>query len=55
MSRKHLQSIYRGNVNVNLMRENVNQCKCKNLKEHHVCEKDYIWNSATFNCEIGKY
>ena len=28
---------------------------CKNWKEHHVCEKDYIWNPATCNCENGKY
>ena len=20
------------------------RCKCKNLKEHNACEKDYIWN-----------
>ena len=28
---------------------------CKNWKEHHVCEKDYIWNPATCNCENGNY
>ena len=26
--------------------------KCK---KHHVCEKDYVWNPATCNCENGKY
>ena len=24
-------------------------------KIHHVCEKDYTWNSATWSCENGKY
>ena len=27
-------------------------CKCKKI---HVCEKDYVWNPATCNCENGKY
>ena len=31
------------------------QCKCKNLNEHPVCEKDYIWNPATCTCENGKH
>ena len=31
------------------------RCECKNPKEHHVCEKDYIWNPATCSCENGKY
>ena len=22
-------------------------------KKHHVCEKDYIWNLSTCNCENG--
>ena len=26
-----------------------------NLKEHHVCEKDYDWNTATCSCKNGKY
>ena len=30
-------------------------CECKNLKQHHVCEKDYIWNPATCSCENGNY
>ena len=28
------------------------QCECKN---HHICEKDYIWNPATCSCKNGKY
>ena len=24
-------------------------------KKHHVCEKDFIWNTATCSCENGKY
>ena len=27
------------------------QCECKKC---HVCEKDYVWNPATCNCENGK-
>ena len=27
-------------------------CDCKKC---HVCEKDYVWNPATCNCENGKY
>ena len=26
-----------------------------NLKEHHVCEKDYDWNTATCSFEEGKH
>ena len=29
-------------------------CECINTKEQHVCEKDYIWNTATCNCENSK-
>ena len=25
------------------------------MKKCHVCEKDYAWNSDTYNCENGKY
>ena len=33
-----------------------NNIKCwYEYKNHHVCEKDYVWNPATFNCENGKY
>ena len=27
-------------------------CECKKC---HVCEKEYAWNSDTYNCENGKY
>ena len=30
-------------------------CEYENLEEHHVYEKDYIWNTATCSCEKGKY
>ena len=33
---------------------NSNKCRCE-CKKHHICEKDYIWNPATWNCENGKY
>ena len=26
------------------------QCECKKI---HVCEKDYVWNTATCNCKTG--
>ena len=26
-----------------------------NVKKHHICEKDYVSNPATCNCENGKY
>ena len=25
------------------------------VKKHHICEKDFVWNPATCNCENGKY
>ena len=25
------------------------------MKKCRVCEKDYAWNSDTYNCENGKY
>ena len=28
----------------------INACK-----KRHVCEKDYVWNFSTYNCENGKY
>ena len=31
------------------------QCENKNLRKHHVCKKDYIWNLATCSCKISKY
>ena len=30
------------------------KCRCE-CKKHDLCEKDYIWNPATRNCENGKY
>ena len=39
---------------------NSNQ-KCYNdkfwweCKKHHICEKSYTWNPATFSCKNGKY
>ena len=33
-----------------------NNDKCRYYcKKHNRCEKDYIWNSARFSCETGKY
>ena len=33
-----------------------NNNKCQHeYKKIHVCEKDYVWNPATCNCENGKY
>ena len=28
------------------------QCECK---KRHACEKDYIWNPATYSCKNEKY
>ena len=25
------------------------------VKQHHICEKDYIWNPATCSCKKGEY
>ena len=37
--------------------KNNDKCGCvfKNLKEHNVCEKDYIWNPARCSCENDRY
>ena len=32
---------------------NNDKCRCE-FQKHHICEKDYVWNSATYNCENGK-
>ena len=42
--------------NVNLIKQwwNNDKCWCE-CKKHHICEKDYVWNPATCNCENGKY
>ena len=33
---------------------NNDKCRCE-CKNHHVCEKDYSWNSAPSSCENGKF
>ena len=33
---------------------NNNKCWC-GCKKVDTCEKDYVWNTATCNCENGKY
>ena len=33
---------------------NKRPCECKNLRKHHVCKKDYIWNPRTCTCGNGK-
>ena len=33
---------------------NNDKCWCE-CKKCHVCEKDFVWNPATCNCENGKY
>ena len=62
MDRKHQQSIYHRNVNVNLNEKIViqinwwNNDKCSwECNKRHACKKDYVWNPATYNCENGKY
>ena len=61
MNKKHLQSIYHANVNVNLTIENVIQIKSEimtnvaanvKIQENIVCKKDYIWNPATCSCKM---
>ena len=33
-----------------------NNKKCQyRCKKHEICEKDYIWNTATCSCKSGKY
>ena len=33
-----------------------NNGKCRReCKKRHICENDYVWNSATCNCRNGKY
>ena len=32
----------------------INKCRCES-KNHHLREKDYIWNPSTCSCENGKY
>ena len=33
-----------------------NNDKCRyECKKHHICEKEYVWNPVSFNCENVKY
>ena len=32
---------------------NNDKCRC-DCEKHHICEKDYVWNPATWNYENGK-
>ena len=59
MNRKHLQNIFHVSVNENMMEIrksnqwwNNEKCRCE-CKKIHVCEKDYVWNTATCNSEVG--
>ena len=33
---------------------NNDKCWCE-CNKHRVCEKDFVWNTATCNCKNGKY
>ena len=33
---------------------NNDKCRCE-CKKHHICEKGYVWNPTTSNCENRKY
>ena len=33
---------------------NNDKCRCQRNK-HEICEKEYVWNPSTYNCENGKY
>ena len=61
MIQKHQPSMHHVNINVNLMEQNIVHINggitinvIVNVKKHHMCEKDYVWNPATWNCENGK-
>ena len=51
------------NVNVTLMERNASRTNggitisvdVNVKKKQYICEKDYVWNSATCNCDNGKY
>ena len=59
MNKKCEQKTYL-NVNVNFIERNSNEkwnnnkCSCE-CKKRHICEKEYVWNPATFSCKNGKY
>ena len=38
-------------------KSNNGKCWCVNVecKKHHICEKDYIWNPATWSCKNSIY
>ena len=36
----------------NIKKAYIMRCKCK---KHDICEKEYVWNPSTCNCENGKY
>ena len=36
----------------NVIQINEYQCECK---KGNICEKDYVWNTAKYNCENQKY
>ena len=63
MNQKHQQTIYHGNVNVDLMEENIIEINGTIMinvdasvkKSCHVYEKDCVWNPATYAFENGKY
>ena len=62
MNRKHWQSIYHANVNVDLMEENVIQINCGitinvdvSVKNVMHVKKNYVCNSATCSYENWKY
>ena len=33
---------------------NNDKCWCE-FEKHHVCEKDFIWNTSACSCKNGKY
>ena len=35
--------------------KNKHRSEFKNLNEHYVCVKNYIWNPTKWTCENGKY
>ena len=56
MNRKHEQSIYHANVNINLMVENLIQIKTVIAINADVSAKKHnIWNPAKCSCKNVKY
>ena len=55
--KKHISSECKcrfGGKNVIQINSGIMICQCE-CRRRHVCEKDYVWNLATFGCENGKY